>query len=93
MEPPSRLELETPSLPWKCSTTELRRHWVYFTTDKRKLQVGPKEDLLDFGPTPFDGGKAFAVYFLQLLLVDFSFLIERLIFHHDPNERVGFRAN
>ncbi len=26
VEPPSRLELETPSLPWKCSTTELRRH-------------------------------------------------------------------
>ena len=25
LEPPSRLELETPSLPWKCSTTELRR--------------------------------------------------------------------
>ena len=25
VEPPSRLELETPSLPWKCSTTELRR--------------------------------------------------------------------
>ena len=26
MEPRSRLELETPSLPWKCSTTELTRH-------------------------------------------------------------------
>ena len=25
LEPPSRFELETPSLPWKCSTTELRR--------------------------------------------------------------------
>lgn len=29
MEPPSRFELETPSLPWKCSTTELRRQVMY----------------------------------------------------------------
>ena len=29
MEPPSRFELETPSLPWKCSTTELRRRVMY----------------------------------------------------------------
>jgi hypothetical protein len=26
MEPSRRFELLTPSLPWKCSTTELRRH-------------------------------------------------------------------
>ena len=26
MEPTSGFEPETPSLPWKCSTTELRRH-------------------------------------------------------------------
>ena len=25
-EPPPRFELGTPSLPWRCSTTELRRH-------------------------------------------------------------------
>ena len=29
MEPRSRFELETPSLPWKCSTTELRRRLNY----------------------------------------------------------------
>ena len=34
MEPPSRFELETPSLPWKCSTTELRRQPVANSSTK-----------------------------------------------------------
>ncbi len=39
MEPPSRFELETPSLPWKCSTTELRRQPVdYISINLRLIQ-------------------------------------------------------
>ena len=43
MEPPSRLELETPSLPWTCSTTELRRQQDYFITPKTILQVKTRQ--------------------------------------------------
>ena len=43
MEPPSRFDLETPSLPWKCSTTELRRHikipTSFLTGDFNELMV------------------------------------------------------
>ena len=37
LEPPSRFELETPSLPWKCSTTELRRHRKIPTLSEKVL--------------------------------------------------------
>ena len=33
MEPPPGLEPGTPSLPWKCSTTELRRHNIFILPD------------------------------------------------------------
>lgn len=34
LEPTVRFELTTPSLPWKCSTPELRRQMVIFQKEK-----------------------------------------------------------
>jgi hypothetical protein len=34
LEPTVRIELTTPSLPWKCSTPELRRQMVIFKKDE-----------------------------------------------------------
>ena len=47
MEPRPRLELGTPSLPWKCSTAELSRHQYVV------LEVGldSKNDVLHFQHT------------------------------------------
>ena len=40
MEPLSGFEPETPSLPWKCSTTELQRHfWLNSVKDGDKCMV------------------------------------------------------
>lgn len=39
MEPRSRLELETPSLPWKCSTAELSRHTTEMAPYENTIQA------------------------------------------------------
>ena len=43
-EPPSGLEPETPSLPWKCSTTELRRHLAEQSSlPRQRWRENPRE--------------------------------------------------
>src|SRR5690606_19074025 len=63
VEPPRGLEPRTPSLPWKCSTTELRGRWLQisgvFPPGGRRLVPGegfepPKAEPADLQSAPFD---------------------------------------